>query len=158
MMIKNFLPVSNMPKKYYIMKKTIQKLLNIENLNITQSGTSISITLPEISEYDSIISKLQTIYEIKQHSYQSFKDFDVIHIEIDLEKQVEKEWKKIVLQLKTIAEQKNISQTEIARRTGIRRENITRLFSLRVRPELRTILLISEAINLKLKFQNFEIE
>jgi len=60
------------------------------------------------------------------------------------------DWQKIVSKLKEIAIEQNISQNKMAELTGMKRPNITRLYSLRYAPNLRTVVLIAGALNYKL--------
>ena len=60
------------------------------------------------------------------------------------------QWKLIVLLLKDIAESKNITQGTIAIQTGLIQSNISRFFSLRYKPNLETLIKISNALNCKI--------
>lgn len=55
-------------------------------------------------------------------------------------------WHKVINALKEIAEAKGVSHYEIAERTGLFRPNVTRAFSLRTSPNLRTLSLIALAL------------
>ena len=55
-------------------------------------------------------------------------------------------WHKVINTLRSIAASKGISQELIAERTGLRRPNVNRAFSLRTSPNLRTLSLIALAL------------
>ena len=59
-------------------------------------------------------------------------------------------WKLLVLVLKEIAESKGVTQNEIANNTGLIQSNISRFFSLRYKPNLETLIKISNALNCKI--------
>ena len=65
----------------------------------------------------------------------------------------EQHWKLLVLMLKKIAEEKKITHQEIADKTGLHKSNVTRTFSLKYCPELKTFIAIARAIDV-----NFFIE
>ncbi len=65
----------------------------------------------------------------------------------------EQHWKLLVQLLKEIADEKGITQLEIAEKTGLLQSNISRTFSLLVIPRLDTFLAIARAIGV-----NFFIE
>lgn len=65
----------------------------------------------------------------------------------------EQHWKLLVQLLKEIADEKGITQLEIAEKTGLLQPNISRTFSLLVIPRLDTFLAIARAIGV-----NFFIE
>ena len=67
--------------------------------------------------------------------------------------QNEAHWKTLVLMLKHIAEDKGITQEQIADKTGFVQSNISRIFSLKYCPTLHTFLAIANAIEV-----NFFIE
>ena len=64
-------------------------------------------------------------------------------------------WREIVLKLKEIAKEQNISQNKMAELTGINQPNITRLYSLRCAPNLRTAVLIAGVLGVKIDVVNF---
>ena len=59
-------------------------------------------------------------------------------------------WKLLVLVLKEIAESKGVTQNEIANNTGLIQSNISRFFSLRYKPNLETLIKISNSLNCKI--------
>ena len=59
-------------------------------------------------------------------------------------------WKLLVLVLKETAESKGVTQNEIANNTGLIQSNISRFFSLRYKPNLETLIKISNALNCKI--------
>jgi len=59
-------------------------------------------------------------------------------------------WQKIVLKLKEITKEQNISQNKLAELTGINQPNIARFFSLSHAPNMRTLVLIAGVLNYKL--------
>jgi transcriptional regulator with XRE-family HTH domain len=61
------------------------------------------------------------------------------------------EWKEIVKQLEAIANQKNITQEEIADRTGMIQSAISRVFAAKFIPKLSTVFLIAEALGVEIK-------
>lgn len=63
-------------------------------------------------------------------------------------------WKVFVLLLKEIAEQKGISQNQIAEKTGLLQSNISRMFALRYCPTLDTFLKVSQAIEVNFFFHD----
>lgn len=64
----------------------------------------------------------------------------------------ETDWKIQVLILKKIAENKGISQQEIANRTGFQRTNINRMFALAYCPNLNTFIAVAKAIGVNFFF------
>ncbi len=60
-------------------------------------------------------------------------------------------WRILVQLLKEIAEEKGITQLEIAEKTGYQRSNISRVFSLRYTPRLDVFLKIAQAIGVVVK-------
>ena len=68
----------------------------------------------------------------------------------------EESWKLLVLLLRKIAEAKNISQNEIAERTGLKQANISRLFSLKFPPSMRVFLKVANAIEVNFFFEDRE--
>lgn len=64
-----------------------------------------------------------------------------------------KHWEVLVLLLKEIAAEKNITQEEIAEKTGLTQSNVSRLFSLKYKPNLSIFLQIAQAIEV-----NFFVE
>ena len=68
----------------------------------------------------------------------------------------ENSWKVLVLMLKNIAEDKGITQEQIAEATGLQQSNISRLFSIRYCPTLQTFLAIATAIGVNFFFEDKE--
>jgi transcriptional regulator with XRE-family HTH domain len=68
----------------------------------------------------------------------------------------ENSWKVLVLMLKHIAEDKGITQEQIAEATGLQQSNISRLFSIRYCPTLQTFLAIATAIGVNFFFEDKE--
>ena len=60
------------------------------------------------------------------------------------------DWKAVILQLKDIADQKGVSQVDVATRTGMTQPNISRLFALKYVPKLSTVVLIAQALEVEL--------
>ena len=67
--------------------------------------------------------------------------------------QNEQHWRLLVLLLKLIAIKKGISQEQIATETGLQRQNVNRVFSLRYCPRLDIFLNIAKAVGV-----NFFVE
>ncbi len=63
-------------------------------------------------------------------------------------------WMVFVQLLKTTSEEKGISLVEIAEKTGLKANNISRVFSLQYCPTLRTYLLIASAIGVNFFFED----
>lgn len=66
----------------------------------------------------------------------------------------EQHWKLLVQLLKEIADEKGITQLEIAEKTGLLQSNISRAFSLSVIPRLDTFLAIAKAIEVNFFFED----
>lgn len=64
------------------------------------------------------------------------------------------QWKLLVLLLKEIAENKGITQNEIADKTGLLQSNISRFFALKYNPTLDTFLQVAKAINVNFFFED----
>ena len=60
----------------------------------------------------------------------------------------------LVLTLRKIAESKGISQQEIADRAGLQRSNVSRMFSLKYKPNLVTFIAIAKAIDVNFFFED----
>ncbi|MGH1520553.1 helix-turn-helix domain-containing protein [Chryseobacterium sp. JK1] len=67
-----------------------------------------------------------------------------------------KNWQLLVLLLKEIADQKNITQQEIAEESGLLQSNISRFFSLKYKPTLDTFLQVAKAIKVNFFFEDQE--
>jgi len=68
----------------------------------------------------------------------------------------ENSWKVLVLMLKNIAEEKGITQEQIALITGFTQSNISRIFSLKYTPTLQTYLAIASAVKVNFFFEDQE--
>ena len=66
------------------------------------------------------------------------------------------QWQLLVLLLKEIADQKNITQQEIAAKSGLLQSNVSRFFSLKYKPTLDTFLQVSKAIKVNFFFEDQE--
>lgn len=64
------------------------------------------------------------------------------------------QWMLLVLLLKEIAEQKGITQGQIAEKTGLIQSNVSRFFSLKYKPTLDTFLQVSKAIGVNFFFED----
>lgn len=62
----------------------------------------------------------------------------------------DEQWQLLVLSLKLIAEEKGISQEELAVKTGLQQSNISRVFGLKYAPSMRVLLKIASALDLYL--------
>lgn len=65
-----------------------------------------------------------------------------------------KDWQILVQLLKEIAEEKGITQLEIAEKTGYQQSNISRIFSLRYTPRLDVFLNIAKAVGVNFFFED----
>jgi len=65
-------------------------------------------------------------------------------------------WKVLVLLLKEIAEDKGITQQQIADQTGLLRSNVSRLFSLKYKPNLDVFLKVAQAVKVNFFFEDRE--
>lgn len=68
----------------------------------------------------------------------------------------EQQWKLLVLLLKEIADEKKISQEQIAQHTGMMQSGVSRFFSLKFKPTLGTFLQIAKAIKVNFFFEDQE--
>jgi len=66
------------------------------------------------------------------------------------------QWQLLVLLLKEIAGQKNITQDEIADKSGLLQSNVSRFFSLKYKPTLDTFLQVAKAIKVNFFFEDQE--
>jgi transcriptional regulator with XRE-family HTH domain len=66
------------------------------------------------------------------------------------------QWMLLVLLLKEIAEEKKISQEEIANNSEMHQSHISRFFSLKYKPNLDTFLKVAKAIKVNFFFQDQE--
>ena len=67
-----------------------------------------------------------------------------------------KQWQLLVLLLKEIADQKNITQNEIADLTGMQQSAVSRLFLLKYKPTLETFLKVAKSIKVNFFFEDQE--
>ncbi len=65
-------------------------------------------------------------------------------------------WKVLVLLLREIAENKEISQSEISERTGMLQSAVSRFFSLKFKPTLETFLQVAQALKVNFFFEDQE--
>lgn len=66
------------------------------------------------------------------------------------------QWQLLVLLLKEIADQKNVTQQEIADKSGLLQSNVSRFFSLKYKPTLDTFLQVAKAIKVNFFFEDQE--
>lgn len=66
------------------------------------------------------------------------------------------QWMLLVLLLKEIADEKKITQEQIANYTGMLQNSVSRFFSLKFKPTLHTFLQISKAIKVNFFFEDQE--
>lgn len=66
------------------------------------------------------------------------------------------QWQLLVLLLKEIADQKKITQEQIAHQTGMLQNSVSRFFSLKFKPTLHTFLVIAKAIKVNFFFEDQE--
>ena len=66
------------------------------------------------------------------------------------------QWMLLVLLLKEIAEEKGITQNEIAEQTGMIQSAVSRFFSLKFKPTIDTFLQVSKAIKVNFFFEDQE--
>ena len=66
------------------------------------------------------------------------------------------QWMLLVLLLKEIAEEKGITQNQIAEQTGLIQSAVSRFFSLKFKPTLDTFLQVSKAIQVNFFFEDQE--
>jgi len=66
------------------------------------------------------------------------------------------QWKLLVLLLKEIADEKNISQNEISENTGMLQSAVSRFFSLKFKPTLDTFIQVAKAIKVNFFFEDQE--
>jgi len=67
-----------------------------------------------------------------------------------MNKKSETDWQNVVTKLQKIAIEQNVSQNKLAELTGINQPNIARFYSCRVAPNIRTLVLIAQALNYKI--------
>ncbi|WP_324069106.1 MAG: helix-turn-helix transcriptional regulator [Flavobacterium sp.] len=66
------------------------------------------------------------------------------------------QWMLLVLLLKEIAEEKGITQNQIAEQTGMIQSAVSRFFSLKFKPTIDTFLQVSKAIKVNFFFEDKE--
>ena len=66
------------------------------------------------------------------------------------------QWQLLVLLLKEIADQKNITQNDISDLTGMQQSAVSRLFLLKYKPTLETFLKVAKAIKVNFFFEDQE--
>jgi len=62
--------------------------------------------------------------------------------------------RKLVEFLKSQAKAKGISESEIARRTGLKQQNVNRLFNFKRPPTLETFIKVADAIDFEVDFKH----
>jgi DNA-binding phage protein len=65
-------------------------------------------------------------------------------------------WKVLVLILKNIADQKNISHQYIADQADVQRTTVTRMFNLKYCPSLELFIRVAQALKVNFFFQDLE--
>jgi transcriptional regulator with XRE-family HTH domain len=65
-------------------------------------------------------------------------------------------WKVLVMLLKEIAEDKGITQQQIADETGLIQSNVSRLFSMKYKPNLDVFLKVAQAVKVNFFFEDQE--
>jgi transcriptional regulator with XRE-family HTH domain len=70
--------------------------------------------------------------------------------------QNEQQWQLLVLLLKEIAEQKGLTQQQIADASGLMRSNVNRLFALKFPPNIKTFLSVAQAVGVNFYFEDKE--
>lgn len=70
----------------------------------------------------------------------------------------DEQWKLFILILREIANEKKISQEEIAKRTGLHQSNVARLFSMKYSPTLQMFLKICRAVEINLFIESKDSE
>jgi transcriptional regulator with XRE-family HTH domain len=65
----------------------------------------------------------------------------------------EQHWKLLVLLLQEICEQRKLTQQDLAELTGLKQSNISRMFSLKYSPNLKTYMIVVKALQLNIFFE-----
>ena len=73
---------------------------------------------------------------------------------METSEEIKQERLKLVTQLKELAKEKGLTQEQLAERTGLIQSNINRIFSGKYSPSLDLLLLIAQAMNVKLQWQD----
>jgi len=68
----------------------------------------------------------------------------------------ESHWQALVLLLKEIAAEKGITQEQIAELTELKQSNVSRVFSLKYSPNLKTFISIAQAVGVNFYFEDKE--
>ena len=69
---------------------------------------------------------------------------------------MENQWKTLVLLLQQIAEQKGLTQQEIAEKSEMHQSHVSRFFALKYSPDIRTFLKVAKAIEVNFFFEDRE--
>lgn len=69
---------------------------------------------------------------------------------------MENQWKILVLLLQQIAEQKGLTQQEIAQKSEMHQSHVSRFFALKYSPDIRTFLKVAQAIEVNFFFEDRE--
>ena len=69
---------------------------------------------------------------------------------------MENQWKILVLLLQQIAEQKGLTQQEIAEKSEMHQSHVSRFFALKYSPDIRTFLKVALAIEVNFFFEDRE--
>lgn len=69
---------------------------------------------------------------------------------------MENQWKMLVLLLQQIAEQKGLTQQEIAEKSEMHQSHVSRFFALKYSPDIRTFLKVAKAIEVNFFFEDRE--
>lgn len=74
--------------------------------------------------------------------------------DISEESELDRQWKLFVLMICYIARDSNISNEEIARRTGLQSSNISRIWSLKYSPSIKQFLQVAKACEVNFFFES----
>lgn len=69
------------------------------------------------------------------------------------DKSIEWHWQFLVILLKEVCKQRNITQEELAELTGLKQQSISRIFLLKFSPNLKTYMTIANALELNVFFE-----
>lgn len=64
------------------------------------------------------------------------------------------QWELLVILLKEIAQDKGITQEDIAGKTGLQQSSVSRFFSLKFKPNLETFLEVAKAVGVNFFFED----
>ena len=70
----------------------------------------------------------------------------------------EQHWKLLVLLLQEISSQRGLTQADLAQLTGLKQSNISRLFSLKFSPNLKTYMVLVKALELNIFFEPLDAD